>query len=166
MARSTGISCLPEAFGLAAGMAEIDLSYPWMSLNGGGRSLEDPLAMRQNLDAVAQVHDQVHVVLDDDHREREASPDPVDQAQKGLRLSRIHSGGGLVEHQEAGARRERAHQFEPPLVAVGKFSGPRISSNRQADEVEQFFRGRLDLGLRPPQLRCAQERVEHAGRLP
>src|SRR5687768_8174981 len=110
MARSTGRSGLPDAFGLASGMAEIDLSDPWMGLNGGGRALEDPLPMRQNLDSVAQVHDQVHVVLDYDHREGEASSDSVDQAQKSLRLSRVHSGRGFVEHQETGARCERAHQ--------------------------------------------------------
>ena len=64
----------------------------------------------------------------------------VDELQQRLRLARIHAGRRLVEHQEARARRERAHQLQPPLVAIGELARPRVGAARQADEVEQLRR--------------------------
>jgi hypothetical protein len=40
-----------------------------------------------------------------------ASADIVDEPEQTLRLRSVHTGGRLVQHQQARARRQRPHQF-------------------------------------------------------
>ena len=65
--------------------------------------------MVEHLDAVAQLHDQPHVVLDDEHAERARVPDRSASAATSSSDSRlVEPGGRLVEEQEARPQGKRA----------------------------------------------------------
>lgn len=73
-------------------------------------------------DAVAERHDEIHVVLDDDH-------DPVGRTQRGefcrqlRRLVVVQSGGGLVEQQDARIGDQGAGDLQHALSAIGQAPG-------------------------------------------
>src|SRR5438034_3771748 len=102
----------------ASGMTEIDLAYPRVGLDLGRRALEDAFAVGEHLDALAEVHDQVHVVLDDDHGETIALADLVDEAEDAARLAGVHPRGRFVEHEKTRPGGEGPHQLQPALVAI------------------------------------------------
>ena len=79
------------------------------------------LAVVEDGDPVADPHDQLHVVLDEQDREAEVAAQPRDQARsRSCRLLGVHARGGLVEQQELRVGGERPRDLEPALVAVGQ----------------------------------------------
>jgi len=63
-------------------MAEIDLSDTRTSLDLSRGTLEDAASMGQHLDALAQVHDEVHVMFDHDDSEIVAAANVIDKPQQ------------------------------------------------------------------------------------
>ena len=97
-------------------------------------------------------HDDLHVVLDQEHGDVLLVPHPADEVDERGGLLRVHPGGRLVEEEQLRLRRESARDLEPPLVAVG--SVPDSSSCRLGEPAvdEQL------LGA------CRRSRAPRAGR--
>ncbi len=60
---------------------------------------------------VADLHDHVHVVLDEQHRATGLT-DVGDVRQQGLGERRVHARGRLVEHDQRRLGHDRARQFQ------------------------------------------------------
>ena len=89
----------------------------------------------EHRDAVADAHDDVHVVLDEEHGDAGVA-DPADEVHELDALGRVHAGRGLVEEEQLRLRGERPGDFEPPLVPVGEVLGDR-SLVLETDEVKE-----------------------------
>ena len=89
----------------------------------GRRALGERRALVEHVDPVADVHDQRHVVVDQEHAGAvlvaHRSHDGGEAGHLGLR----QAGGRLVHQHEARLGRERARDAEPPLVAVRERGG-------------------------------------------
>ena len=125
--------------------------------------LGDP-AVAQQRDAVAEQHGLLRIVGDDDggrvgfaqHRQRLAA--------HGLAHARVEAGERLVEHQDAGARRDGARQRQPLLLAArqpvrivvlrGRRARPGVSAGRACAE-----RAARPSRLRPKVTFCEQRQV-------
>ena len=68
-------------------------------MNLVGRTLRDQLAEVQHIDTVGDVHDQIHVVLDQQDRLVEVGADLADELGQLQRLLRVHAGGRLIQQQ-------------------------------------------------------------------
>src|SRR5262249_2349048 len=70
----------------------------------GGHPLGYLPAVVEHRDAVTQVHDQAHIVLDQEQR-RAVRADALEQALQLRRLGGVHPGCGLVEREQPGLGR-------------------------------------------------------------
>ena len=69
---------------------------------------------------VGDAHHDLHVVLDQQHRQALLGAKLLDELRERHRLLGVHACGRLVEEQQLRLGRERASDLEPPLVAVGE----------------------------------------------
>src|SRR6266480_4686277 len=83
------------------------------------RALRNLFSIIQHQHAVADLHHQAHVMLDEQYGDAFASHGLNELAQ-GKRLRRVHAGGRLVEREQLRLGGERARDLEAPLVAVGQ----------------------------------------------
>lgn len=88
-------------------------------------------------DAVAQVEDEAHVVLDDEDGDALVA-DGEDEFLGGAGFLGVHAGGGLVEEEQAGVAGEGSGDFELALFAVGEVAGEVVGFVGEADELEEF----------------------------
>ena len=85
------------------------------------RALRDYLRVRRGLgftlqqdgNALADAHDDCHVVLDEEHAD--AAAQALDERNDGLRFLRAHAGHRLIEQHELRMRGERKPDFQRPL---------------------------------------------------
>ncbi len=86
------------------------------------RAVGDALAVIEHDDPLGNRHDELHVVLDQQHRDA-AVDDAPDRFVDLRRFARIEPGGRLVEHQDLGICRQRAGELEPLERAIGQSIG-------------------------------------------
>jgi len=88
----------------------------------------------QHRDAVGDVHDDLHLVLDQD----DGAPlgDAADQVDGLVRLLRAHAGRGLVEQEERRVGAERDAELEVALLAVGEVGGQQLALVPEADLLQ------------------------------
>ena len=88
-----------------------------------------------------QLHDDLHIVLDDQNRQ--ILGNPTHQFHRVMRLGRAHPGGWFVETQELRFSGKRDADLEIALLAMRKIGGqlPRLAA--QADCLEGLL-GLLD----------------------
>src|SRR5581483_7049284 len=84
----------------------------------GRRALRQRQPAVEDVDPVADLHDQRHVVVDQEHARLALVADEPDDGGELRHLGLGQAGGGLVHQDEAWRRRERARDAEPALVAV------------------------------------------------
>ena len=89
-----------------------------MDFGGGAES--DALSEIQDEHTIGQVHDQAHVVLDQDHRDAHLGAHIQDEAGHVFRLLGVHAGDGLVEQQEGRIHGECSTKLHALLDAVGQ----------------------------------------------
>ena len=135
--------------------AEIGGDHLRIVLNLGRRALGDRHAMIEHRDLLADVHHEIHVVLDQQNCQSETLPDFADRFGQ-LRFSRrVHAGRRLVEQQHLRLGRQRPDDFQVPLMAVAQASRqsvrPVASSNRSSSSRQ---RSRIAASSR----RCCGER--------
>src|SRR6478672_5664286 len=118
-----------SSVGLVTG-AEVGLDHLLVRLHLGRGAFGDLLAVVEHGDAVAQAHDELHVVLDQEDGAAVAA-DAVDELAQHHLLGGVHAGGGLVEGDELGIGGERPGDLEAPLVAVAE--GARLELGVAAD---------------------------------
>ena len=85
-----------------------------------GGALGDDPAEVQHRDALADAHDQIHVMLDQQDGDVELVPDAADDLHQLGGLGGVHAGGGLVQQQQLGAGGQGADDLQPALGAVGQ----------------------------------------------
>ena len=86
----------------------------------GGRALGERPSLVEHLDAVADLHHERHVVVDQEHARLVVVAHGADDGGELGHLALGQPGGRLVEQQEARLGRERPGDAELPLVAVGE----------------------------------------------
>ena len=99
--------------------------------------------MRHAIDALRQIHNHPHVVLDDQQRHAKAAVDGPQARQHAVDKRRVDSGGGLVQQQHRGARHQCHGQFQKFLLAEGQFAGRQMALFAQSDKFQQFLRVRI-----------------------
>ncbi len=89
-----------------------------MRLDLRGAAFGDHPSAVQHDDAVAEPHDQRHVVVDHQQADSGLVAKPREIAQELVGFGRVHSGRRLVEQQVARPERQRPRDLEPALGAV------------------------------------------------
>src|SRR5262245_42940866 len=118
---------------------KISLDHSRIALHLLRRSLGDLLPEVQHRDDSRELHDQRHLVLDQQDRDAE----PVDMLDQRLELEGllgVHARGRLVEQQQAGTVGDGARDLEPALLAVGKLHGGLVGPRREPDQLEDLGR--------------------------
>ena len=115
------------------------------------RALGERPALVEHLDAVADVHDQRHVVIDEEHAGVVLVAHRAHDLGERRHLRLGETGGGLVHEHEARLGRERTRDAEPTLVSVRKRAGRRIRVPRRAEATRgaPSARRRASRGLAP-----------------
>src|SRR6266581_4423564 len=130
-----------------------------------GRAVGDLAPVVEDRDAVGDVHDHAHVVLDERDRRAELAVDVEDEAAHVLLLLDVHAGHRLVEQQELGLGGERAAQLDALLQPVGQAAGGRLADRLDLEEVDDALDERAVLELltagRAPVERLQQEAPLH-----
>src|SRR6476620_5445520 len=98
------------------GHSEIGLDDASVLLDLAWQPFGDLLSEVEYRDAVAHVHHQAHVVLDEHDREA-AVADLADELDEQALLGRVETGGRFVEQEHLGLGGESACDLEPPLIA-------------------------------------------------
>jgi hypothetical protein len=70
---------------------------------------------------ITQPHDDFHVVFDEQDGQIEFLLDLLDELHQICGLVGVHSGCRFVQQQQLGLQRQRTADFQPPLVAYGRF---------------------------------------------
>ena len=96
-------------------------------LNLTGQSLCNQAAKIQHVDPVGNVHDQVHVVLDEQDGQMVFVPNFMDKVRQFQGLLRIHPGSRFIQQQEFGFRSQGPGNFQTPLEAVRQACGQSVS---------------------------------------
>ena len=120
------------------GLAEVGGGDVEVAADLVGRALGERPALVEHLDPVADVHDERHVVVDQQHAGLVVVADRAhDRGELGhLRLGQ--PGRRLVHEHERRLGGERAGDAEPPLVAVRQRARRRLGQRRQAEQLEQL----------------------------
>src|SRR5689334_3256687 len=142
--------------------AEIGLYHCWVTLYARGLALSDFLTVVEHCNAVAQSHDQLDVVLDEQQRDPVRANLFEQRAQRdGFR--RVHARGRLIEREELRLGRERTRYFQTALIAIGEILRERLRMPPDPYVIEQLMRAAADRTFLGPCPRTADDCAEHAG---
>ena len=132
------------------GRAEIGADHRLVLLHLGRRALGDLAAEIERDDLVGNRHHQVHVMLDEQHRDLALVADAPDQRAELADLAVVEPAGRLVEQQQLRPTGKRARQFDPLAGAErqpGRPAGGHVVQFEQADQrpgglaQRRFLRG-------------------------
>src|SRR5689334_14551845 len=126
------------------------------------RTLRDLLAVVEHGYALRCAHHDLHVVLDQENRDRALLAERADEGEERGGFLWVHPGGRLVEEQQLRLGRERAGDLEPTLVAVGEVLCELVVRSSQPREGEQLARLLLGLALLAPDAGQPEDRAEDA----
>jgi hypothetical protein len=111
------------------------------------------MALVEHGDLVRDVHDHLHLVLDEDHRA--AGGNPTYQMNGLVRLFRAHARGGLVEQEQARLGGERDAELEVALLPVGEIGGHQLRLLRErhlTQDAGGLFAHRGEVGRAGPEI--------------
>src|SRR5262249_6318731 len=131
-------------------VAQVGFDHGGVALDARGRAQRDQLAEVQHGDPVAEIHDEWHVMLDQEDREAEARANGANQLAEFPLFAAVHAGRGLVEQQQLGLERQRARDLQAALVPIGEIARALVGTVGKTDQLQQCFgpASRLTL-LRP-----------------
>src|ERR1043166_684725 len=142
---------------VTAGLAEIDLAHARVGRDLVRCAFEEDAAARPYDDAARKPKHEVHVVLDEQHRD--VAREVRDDLEQFLALVARDAGGGLIEQQHLRPGGERERDFEQALAAIGQFARRAIAvvaeHQRGEDRVRLVDRGRMRGDAPPPGARHA-----------
>src|SRR5437763_9379439 len=113
-AMSTGRDSLLAEVGVADELAVADFG------RGAGH---EGLAEVEDVDRVADLEDQAHVVLDHEDADAALGEEVGEEMAEGLALLDVEAGGRLVEEEDPGAAGQGPGQFDQPALAGGDLAG-------------------------------------------
>ena len=128
----------------------------------GRRTLRDLLAVVEHGDPVADAHDHLHVVLDQQDGQAQTLAKLADEVGQLARLLRVHAGGRLVEQEELGLGGQGPGDLEPSLVAVGQVPRQLVGTLLEPHEIQKLLSPRMRLDLLASDPGCPQDGAEPA----
>ena len=145
--------CLLTPTGRGAGGALAKVGFDDLRVRGDlrGQALGDLLAVVHHVDVLGNVHDHLHVVLDQQDGDAELVADAPEQQQGVLALGRVHARGRFVQQQQPGLGGQGPGDLHPALGAVGEAAGQFVADPLQAHVFHQFLGPGLGLGLLLPE---------------
>ena len=102
----------------------------------------------QDVQPLAQSHDQAHVVIDHEDTTASALRQARQHAQQGIAFPLVKPGRGFVEEEEGRVCRERTCHFQGALATVGQRAGQDIRPVLDPERVQQVVGAAAC--LRPP----------------
>ena len=105
----------------------------------GRRALEKILSVIHDQHAVSNLHDQIHIVLDN-YNGHSAGAQLSDPVEKFLDFGCIQAGGGLIHHEQTRRGRKRAGELKHPLLAIGKRARPGLRPFFETNKGEKLPR--------------------------
>ena len=138
--------------------AEVGRDHGRIALHVGGRAFGDLAAAVEHDHVVGDVHDDAHVVLDQDDGDAALLVHVEDVARHVLLLVLVHAAHGLVEQQHLGLERQRAPQLHALAQAVGERRGRLLAQVLQLQELDDLLAGLAVADL----LALREAPVEHA----
>ena len=129
---SSGVCPAISSRGVLLRGAEVGGDDGRVALDLRGRALGDLLAEVQHDDAVGDAHDELHVVLDEQHAHAALGVDLLDQPGEVPLLDRVGARGRLVEQQHSRLGAQRPGDLQPALLAVGQRAGELVGPVRAA----------------------------------
>src|ERR1700747_600791 len=155
--RPRGGASPPERRSRGCCLAEVSLDPPPVLLELLRRTLRDLLAVVEHGYALGCAHHDLHVVLDQENRDRALLAERADEGEERGGFLWVHPGGRLVQEQQLRLGRERAGDLEPTLVAVGEGLCELVVRSSQPREAEQLARLLLGLALLAPNARQPED---------
>src|SRR4051812_15202997 len=137
-----------------------------VAAHGRRGALGDQATEIEAVDAVADAHDERHVVFDDEHRRAELPLDLLDERTEGLRLALRETGRRFVEAQHPGGEREQSGQLHDPAGAGGQIGDVALRVAAEAEEVDEVVGFGLALVFHPDRRREVQGGRQEAGAVP
>ena len=121
-------------------------------LNLVGRSVSDDAALIHDDDTIADRHDDVHIVLDDEHCDAAFDAKLSDVVEKLIGENRRHSGHRLVKQNHARLSHQRPTEFDQLALPAGKGAGESVlkMGKPQGFDCGKRPLAHLALALRPP----------------
>ena len=114
------------------------------------RPLRERPSLVEDLDAVADPHDERHVVVDQEHARVVVVAHGAHHRGERGNLCLRETGRGLVHEEEPRLGRERTRDAEPALVPMRERARRRVGVGRQAERLEQLVaRRRASRGPAP-----------------
>ena len=107
---------------------EVRINHVLVALNLSGGSISDHAAEVQNIDAVRDLHNKIHVMLNDKYRQTELVFDLPDKAGQLQGFLGVHAGSGLIKEQKGRLCRKRAGDLLDPSLAT---PFPEIAQHRR-----------------------------------
>src|SRR5436309_10052431 len=139
---SIGNICSGDALFRHGDAAEIGPDNVRMLQDVGGAALRQGAAIVEHMDAVGQVGNHLHVVLDPDHGDAEPMLDAQDEARQVLALVAIEPGRRLVEQQQSRLERERAGKPHELLGAERQGADRNVAETLELDKFDDLFHRR------------------------
>src|SRR5215510_10500234 len=116
--------------------AEIRFDHARVAQDRGGRAFGERAPIVEHVDAVGEIGDHLHVVLDPDHGDLQLVLDAQDEARQVLAFVAVEAGGGLVEHEQRRLERKRAGKADDLLDAEGEPGDRRVAIALDLDELD------------------------------
>jgi hypothetical protein len=123
----------------AACASQVGLDDARVGDHVGGTPVPMTLAIAQHQHAVADAGDDIHVVLDQQHRDAALVARVEHEARHVLLLLLVHAGHRLVQDQEARLGHQRAGQFDALLQADGDAVDGLVAHALQLHEVDRLL---------------------------
>jgi len=120
-------------------------------------SISDLFAVIQNHDLLTEVHNELHIVFDNQDRFAVIIPNSPNRVHQIFFLARVHSGCRFVEKKQLGLGCHGPSDLEATLHSVGKVVGSYVGHVVEVDHLEQLHRfltkviGLLDGAWHQPQ---------------
>src|SRR3989442_457981 len=128
---------------------EVGFNDTLVHLDRARRPLGDLLAVVQHEDGLTEPHDDLHVVLDEQHGLALVS-EPAHGVEQVVEERAVHAGRRLVEQDQRGIPHEHANELHQLLLAIGQVSGELALEPLEFDEAQQLegpLHGRRSVAL-------------------
>src|SRR5205807_5160905 len=126
---------------------EVGFNDPLIRLDGARRPFRDLLAVVENEHGLAEAHDHLHVVLDEQHGLARVAQ-PAHRLQQIVEERAVDAGRRLVEQDQRGIGHEHTHELDELLLTVGEVTRVLAGQPAQSHELQQLAAVALRLGVR------------------
>src|SRR5580704_6828880 len=133
--------------------AEVRLDDSRVLADVDGTALGDLLAVIEDDDAIAHLHDEAHVVLNEKYRQALVAK-PGDELHQLPLLLSVETGSRLVEQKQTRLGRQRAGDLQTALQSVWHLAGVGAGVPCETKKVQEVERSLFDGSLFPPGAAC------------